>query len=291
MLFFSIIIPTYNRAHLISKTIQSVLDQTYKYFEIIVVDDGSTDNTEEVIGLMNDRRIKYFKKENEERSIARNYGMEKANGDFIYLLDSDDIIYRNHLQLAYDFINKNKTVEIFFFPYEIINTNTGKTRKIPTIKGSLNEYLAHGNILSCHGVFFIKKIAKTYRFRPDMYQGEDYEFWLRVSSKYEILYTNTITSALIEHPSRGVLKINKDDLINQKFKLINYALKNEDVQKKYGHLMDLIISNAYTYIALHLAISKKHRKDSIKFLLKGLHQNPRSLFKKRTLAIIKHIIV
>jgi len=76
-ILFSIIIPTYNRAHLISKSIKSVLNQTYSNWELILVDDGSEDNTEEIVNSFGDNRIKYFYKKNEERSIARNYGIDK----------------------------------------------------------------------------------------------------------------------------------------------------------------------------------------------------------------------
>ena len=71
---FSIVIPTYNRAHLIGKTIESVLRQEFTDFEILIVDDGSKDNTEEVASTFTDKRIRYLKKQNAERGAARNYG-------------------------------------------------------------------------------------------------------------------------------------------------------------------------------------------------------------------------
>lgn len=87
----SVIIPTYNRAHLVGRSIQSVLNQTYQDFEIIVVDDASTDNTEEVVKSFNDPRICYIRhKQNHGGSAARNTGIRTARGEYIAFLDSDD---------------------------------------------------------------------------------------------------------------------------------------------------------------------------------------------------------
>src|SRR6187402_5348 len=102
-LFFSIIVPTYNRSGFIKDTIYSLVGQTFKNFEVIVVDDGSTDNTAEIIKelQLTDERIKYFYKTNGERGAARNYGIKKAQGGYITFLDSDDIAYPFALQTAY----------------------------------------------------------------------------------------------------------------------------------------------------------------------------------------------
>ena len=90
-IFFSIVIPTYNRAKFIDKAIASLLNQKYEDFEVIVVDDGSTDNTEEVVKSFNNNKVKYYKKENQERGAARNYGAKLAKGEYINFFDSGPI--------------------------------------------------------------------------------------------------------------------------------------------------------------------------------------------------------
>ena len=97
-ILFSIIVPTYNRAHLISSTLDSILSQTYTDFELLIIDDGSTDNTEEVVQKYLSDKVLYFKKTNGERSAARNYGTSKARGEYLNWIDSDDLIYTNHLE-------------------------------------------------------------------------------------------------------------------------------------------------------------------------------------------------
>ena len=116
-ILFSLIVPTYNRESFIVKTIQSVLSQTYLNFELIIVDDGSTDNTEQVIGKIRDKRIKYYKKKNDERVAARNYyATNKAKDGFVKFFDSDDLLYSKYLEEANLFIKKID-LKIFFINY------------------------------------------------------------------------------------------------------------------------------------------------------------------------------
>ena len=89
-ILFSIILPTFNRSYLIQKAIKSVLCQSYPVFELIIVDDGSKDNTGEVVKSFKDQRIKYYYLENQGRSFARKQGIKKSQGDYISFLDSDD---------------------------------------------------------------------------------------------------------------------------------------------------------------------------------------------------------
>lgn len=92
----TVIIPTYNRAHLIKDAVESVLNQTYQNFELIVIDDGSTDNTKEFLRGYKDK-LRYLYQENQGRSAARNYGINLAKGEFIAFLDSDDIWFPDKL--------------------------------------------------------------------------------------------------------------------------------------------------------------------------------------------------
>ena len=95
----SIIIPTYNRGYIIKKSIDSVLHQTYEDFELIIVDDGSTDGTKQLIDEYEDDRIKYYSYEHNKGVVyARNYGMKMAKGDCIVFQDSDDVWHSDKLE-------------------------------------------------------------------------------------------------------------------------------------------------------------------------------------------------
>src|SRR5690606_6206557 len=96
--FFSVVVPTYNRAHLIAPTIRSVLSQTCPDLELLVVDDGSTDDTAAVVRAIGDPRLKYLPVSNRERGAARNFGLGRATGEYVVFLDSDDEFHPAHLE-------------------------------------------------------------------------------------------------------------------------------------------------------------------------------------------------
>lgn len=97
MPFFSIIIPAYNRAHTIGRTLESVLQQTFAQFEVVVVDDGSADDTKSVVAAFNDSRIRYVYQHNQGVCVARNTGADEAIGKYLIFLDSDDTVTKNWL--------------------------------------------------------------------------------------------------------------------------------------------------------------------------------------------------
>src|SRR5690348_2695793 len=106
---FSVVIPTYNRAKFIVNTLESVFSQSYKNYEVIVVDNCSTDDTVAVLQpLIDEKKIRFIQHEkNYERAYSRNTGIENATGDFLTFLDSDDFMYPENLADAADFIQKN----------------------------------------------------------------------------------------------------------------------------------------------------------------------------------------
>ena len=289
---FSIIIPTYNRAHFITHAINSVLKQTYTNFELIVIDDGSTDNTEEIVENFKNEKIIYHKIENSERSFARNYGASVSKGDYINFLDSDDTLYPNHLSEAIQFIKKNNGPEIFHLNYDIKNSvgNVVQERMINT--GDLNLNLVkRGNKLSCNGVFLRKDICIKHPFNIELSQSEDYELWLRLAAEYSIQYSNTVTSSVVNHQNRSIFYIEQNYLIDQFQIQIDALNQNKKFIEKYGNYLNHINANNYSYISLHSALGKENRFFSIKYLFKSLKLKPQIVFSKRFLAIVKHLII
>ncbi len=289
-MLFSVIIPTYNREKLIIPTINSVLAQAYPNFEIIIVDDGSTDNTEQVVTELNNKKILYFKKENEERAIARNFGILKAKGEYICFLDSDDILMPNHLSVALKIINDSKSIECFHLAYKITNTN-GKLIKVVNNLSNNNTEIFKGNSLSCNGVFLRKDIALTNLFNKSLYASEDYELWIRLSAAFSFKKYKTVTSIIIEHENRSVLENNKEALINKQKVFLESILANQTLAKFISGNENKLKSNSFSYIALHLALTGKHKKISFFYLLQSFKNNFRMILSKRFLVIIKYLIL
>ena len=286
--FFSIIIPTYNRAHLIEKTIDSALKQNFTDFELIIVDDGSTDNTEEVIKRFNFKQLYYFKRPNLERGAARNFGIEKAIGKYITFCDSDDLMYPNYLSNAFETITNNKEPYWIHVAYEIKKIN-GRGVKFHHLEKHFIDKMAKGNPLSCMGVFVKSELLTEQHFQENRHMAgsEDWELWLRLAARYPIVFDNRISAALLVHDERSVIQTNELKLQMRKYLSIGYAFEDEYVKNRFGSYRKMM--NAYfdTYIALHLVLGEK--KGAIKYLLKAFYKYPLVIFNRRALAIFKHL--
>jgi glycosyltransferase involved in cell wall biosynthesis len=123
---FSIIIPAYNNAEFLVETIRSCLNQTFANFELIVVNDASPDNTDEIMRCFDDRRIKYLvHKKNKGLSAARNTGIRASTGEYIALLDGDDIFHPKKLEIHYDFLEQHPEIGVTYNPrFELNHSST-----------------------------------------------------------------------------------------------------------------------------------------------------------------------
>ncbi|MFN8278607.1 MAG: glycosyltransferase [Chitinophagales bacterium] len=292
--FFSIVIPTYNRAGFIEKTIQSVLEQTYGNFEIIVVDDGSTDNTAEVMRGIKDPRVHYYPKENAERAAARNYGARLAKGQYINFFDSDDLLLPHHLSTAVAVVERHQWPDVFYLNYEVRSAEGERLRQPDHFAGSyfdMNE-MEKGNLLSCNGVFLKKEVTEQFRFNEDrqLSASEDYELWLRIGCHYPIVVDNTITSFIVVHDGRSVLTSNERGLIKRKNLLLYYAFCNPAVSKRFSNKLHVFEAYSDSYIALHLVLAGEVNR-GWHYLMMALKAHPALIFNRRTIAIVKHTLL
>jgi glycosyltransferase involved in cell wall biosynthesis len=290
---FSIIIPTYNRASLIAKTLHSVLNQSFEDFEVIVVDDGSTDNTESVVADFISDKVRYFRIPNGERAKARNFGVRKAQGDFITFLDSDDLLMPHCLQEANDFLQKNPQAVFFSLGYQIISPEGKILHKINQRKGNLAQKLVTGNHLSCIAVFVKRKIILENPFNEnrDLSGTEDYELWLRLASRYALHYKNTIVASIVNHESRSVLGINEEKLLKRMFLLFE-CIERDSFCKNFYKTSGIksIKAHSWLYVALHLAMAQR-KKMAFKYLLKAIYEQKEVIFSKKTFVILKKILI
>lgn len=285
--FFSIIIPTYNRGGFLRTTLDMALDQTIDSFEVIVVDDGSTDNTRQIIESYQDSRVRYVYQENRERAAARNLGANVATGIYVTFCDSDDQLYPHYLEEAMSIVTSCGQVPWLHVGYEIIRGEK-KSLKMNAVYKDIVPVLARGNPLSCLGVFIRRDLFRDIRFNESrqMSGSEDWEFWLRMSARFPLVQSSRISAALISHDSRSVVQMSELKLQLRKFLCIGYALEDKKAAVVYAPYRKMLYAYSDTYIALHLMLEGKSIT-SFKYIFKALREYPLSLLSRRMLAILK----
>ncbi len=294
--FFSIVIPTFNRANFIENTIESILQQEYDNYELLVVDDGSTDNTKEIVNTIieknPEKKIRYILQKNSERGAARNNGLKASTGDYLIYMDSDDTLYKNHLSVANEFIRDHRSPEVFHLRYDLKDQELKKYGEGPIYKTTANKDLIFGNFLSCNGVVIRKDIALENQFEENraMATVEDWHLWLRLAVKYPIHYCNIITSSIINHEKRSVVVTNKDKLTLTFETFMESILSNNSIVSYYKNQISKFKSSCFSYVSLHLALIGTEKKLARRYLLKSIAASPSSIFTKRFFAILKRII-
>lgn len=200
---FSIIIPCYNVEKSINKTVKSVLVQQFKDFELILVNDGSTDKTYDLLNNLKsiDNRIVVIHKSNKGVSSARNSGFECAKGDYVYFLDADDLIEPDLLQNAYISFNNSKNIDIFSFGYDIKDNNNTRDLSFPKYN---NQFFEPALFLR---MYFSKQIRQhlcSTLYRKDLIQsnglhfpedtayGEDQDFQLKAILHSRGIYYSSV---------------------------------------------------------------------------------------------------
>ena len=292
-MFFSIIIPTYNRADFIGKTIHSLLLQQYTDFEILVIDDGSKDNTEEVISEVKDPRLHYYKKENAERGAARNYGARLAKGIYLNFFDSDDLAYDNHLKAALAAIKALESPEVIHLAYDIKNNQGKLLHKADRFPATINDMLINGNHLSCNGVFIRKDIAEKFPFSETraLSASEDYALWLRLAAHFPIYCINEITTTVINHDYRSVLQINKEQFLKRIELLLDELMKDKGFMAAYERKIPIFRAYLNIYTALHLAMAGNQKRENFLYLVNAVKYKPRVLFTRRFIAALKNVLL
>ena len=183
----SIIIPTYNHAHLISKCLQSVLDQTYSNWEAIIINNFSKDNTIDVVNSFKDERIRLINFNNSGVIAAsRNEGIKNSSGDYLAFLDSDDIWFKDKLEKSLKALGNQDLVyhnlKVFGpdgFKWKI---NKGRNLKEPIF----DDMLIKGNQIQTSSVIVKKTLVEDVGLLsedPNLFAVEDYDLWLRISQK------------------------------------------------------------------------------------------------------------
>lgn len=246
----SVIIPTYNRAQFVGRAIQSVLNQTYKDFEIIIVDDNSTDNVYDVVYSFNDSRIKYIRHDvNLGAPAARNTGILNSKGEFIALLDDDDEFLPEKLEKQlrlFDICSKD--IGVVYCGYETVNSEGEIVETfMPTNKGDLFYELLMSNIIGSPTNLIRKECFENICCDSRLKSCQDWDLWIQLAIKYkfdyvpEVLSRYHLTGSSISKNINSVLIGHKQIL----FKYESYIRTNRIIYS--NHLKNIGIYYIYLY--------------------------------------------
>lgn len=266
MPFFSVVIPLYNKEKNIKNTIKSVLKQSFKDFEIIVVNDGSTDNSYETLKEIEDDRIIIYNQKNTGASVARNFGIEKSNSDYIALLDADDFWKPNHLQEHFNSIKSLPEGTLFCNAYELKLSknsfikaiyNTPKKNKPHIIEDYFKASTIHPIGWTSAIAFNKKDFFDIGGFNPKYTSGQDLDLLIRFGLKKTVVFNPTIT-CYYDKTVKGSLS--KENHQESKRELFN-SFKNEEQNNKSLH--QYLTLNRYS---LAIQCKKSKNKKTLKKL-------------------------
>lgn len=284
----SVILPTYNRSKLISRAIKSVLKQTYNNFELIIIDDGSTDNTSKVIRKIKDIRIKYIQRtQNKGQAAARNTGLKLARGEYIAFHDSDDEWLPNKLeQHMLAFHDLSPRYGVVYSGYWRVSK--GEKTYLPLRNLSRKETDIHQNLLATSFVTMVTIVCKKECFSQvglfdeKLLRHEDWELAIRLAKQYLFKYIDKALVVVHAQPINSVSN-NIDTLIESLQMILDrhvgeYNNNKRALGKRLIILADAIArqgneekSKAIYKKGLHLNKSIKYLLSYLLLLVFGIH--------------------
>lgn len=264
MPFFSVIIPLYNKENYISETVQNVLNQSFTDFEIIIIDDGSTDNSFNVLQEIKDGRLNIYQQKNEGVSKARNNGIERANGHYIALLDADDLWKKDHLTSLYNAITLIPLEGIYCTGYEIQLSKNGTLRtavynnykplKIEIVPNYFECSTINSVIWPSASAFSKALFYDIGMFNINLKASEDLDFFTRAALKYPVVINPQLTMTYLRNSennlSKGQFNVDSEHFLN--------SFKDQEKQNK--SLNKFLDINRYSFVIRCKQINNKRWK-------------------------------
>lgn len=238
--FFSIIIPLYNKERSIFRAISSVLAQNYSNYELIIVNDGSTDNSLNIVREINHPCIKVFNISNSGVSFARNYGVEQSNYNYICFLDADDAWENDFLYEINKLINYDKHASIYSCRYQVVDENGQKrlgNLDLPNnFFGKINNFFkvyAHSRSLICSSCVCLnkEKFSIIGGFPVGKKTGEDIYVWLTLNLKGYTCFSDRVLATVYRNSeNRTVTRVNREIPYHLYYYMfMNYNKENKDI--------------------------------------------------------------
>ena len=239
MPFFSVIIPLYNKENFIKNTIESVLNQNFIDFEVIIVNDGSTDTSEEKVLQFNDSRIRYFSKENKGVSTARNYGISIAKSDYISFIDADDYWYPDFLQVMFQNIHRFPEQKVFSAAIEIETPKNVIPALYSIDKKSDCELVNYFDastkttiICTSCAAFHKSVFDEIGDFDTRIKSGQDTDLWIRIGLIYPIVFSWSILARYV-YDGNSLSKNKKFLIEKMNFEKFSVIEKTNPALKKF----------------------------------------------------------
>jgi glycosyltransferase involved in cell wall biosynthesis len=275
--FFSIIIPTYNRCELLKNTLSSIMNQTFRYWECIIINDGSTDNTKNEIEnfIKNENRITLVNQENTERAIARNNGAELAKGKYLIFIDSDDLFEISHLESLHNFISEDKENTSMYFTNAIVKT-AGKselifTKNIPE-KLPIDFFLLNSVIPA--RVCLDPKTFALFKFDPRTIIVEDTILWTEILNEFEVKYI-PISSVIYNLHDDNSVNISKNNAYLQRLNGLKILFKHKKVGLRFNKKIQNHHLNRCYYGIIDYYYFKDKKLSAFYFLVKSIVLYPK----------------
>lgn len=276
----SVIIPAYNAGKYLAETIQSVLEQSFTDFEIIICDDGSTDNTASIAKSFSDPRIKYQYQKNSGVSIARNNGAEFASGKYIAFLDADDLFHRENLAKKVAVLEQPPRPALAFADCEVIDATGKHTGEKLTGKDEnvLEDLLLwNGTVIPGPSSILMTREAfeKSGGFDPEFSTAADQDFFFRIASKNKCVRVAEVLTSYRKHSNNmhmNIALMERDHIGVYKKAAKANLFKTQSFQNK-------CFGNLYLILAGSWWVNGKNKSRGIKFMRKAIANNPRLIFK------------
>lgn len=265
---FSIIIPTYNRALFLPKAIDSVLAQTYTDWELIIVDDGSTDNTKDVVSKYKDDRIRYFYQQNAERCTARNNGIKQSSGKYICFLDSDDSYRSNYLETVYGLI-LNCEDAVFVLSGMSVHRNEKVVEVIPEAIGYNRFHYFFQKSVPPSVVCLSRSLLKNHSFDEGVVVSEDTKLWVEIMRENPIVLLNKTVGVDFYFHESNTINVKKRNVYAEREKTLRQILV-EDVNGNINKRFATYVMDDCTFGMVRFYLYQSQKLKAIFVLLKSI---------------------
>ena len=265
----SVIIPFYNRLKWLADAVESVFNQSFENFEMILIDDGSTENIENYIDISNPK-IRYFRQKNKGSAAARNRGIKMAKGKYIAFLDSDDIFLPNKLEYQLSVMEHNSTAILSHSSYAYMDSGGRRMQEFKSGKffGKVYPRIVFDCLVATPTVMLRKTALGNLRFEKSLKIGEDVVLWCRIAKKSKIVGIEKVLTLVRRHDHHTAL-ISPNAKVVAWSKIVDCMIRDE-----HNPLLMLKFFSAKKYLLGKVYFNQGNKDEGLKYIVTSLVVNP-----------------